>query len=52
MIKKLLPFLVVAAFVAGPVAAPVFAGSGDVKKCEKIKDPKAKAACEKKATTK
>jgi len=50
MLKKIVPVLVLAAFVAGPVAAPAFAA--DDKKaaaCEKIKDKAKKAECLKKA---
>jgi len=50
MLKKIVPVLVLAAFVAGPVAALAFAA--DDKKaaaCEKIKDKAKKAECLKKA---
>jgi Ni/Co efflux regulator RcnB len=53
MIKKIIPVLVLAAFVAGPVAAPAFA-AGDKKAaaCEKIKDKAKKEECLKKAKMK
>jgi len=52
MLKKVLPFVVLAAFIGGPVMAPAMAGDDAAKKCEKIKDAKAKAECLKKAGVK
>jgi len=50
MLKKIVPVLVLAAFVAGPVAAPVAFAAGDKKvDCSKIKDKAKKEACMKKA---
>jgi hypothetical protein len=46
MIRKILPVLLLSAFVAAPVAAPAFAAGDQAKaKCEKIKDAKLKAQC-------
>jgi hypothetical protein len=46
MIRKVLPVLLLSAFVAAPVAAPAFAAGDQAKaKCEKIKDAKLKAQC-------
>jgi hypothetical protein len=53
MLKKIVPVLVLAAFVAGPVAAPAFAaGDKAAAACEKIKDKAKKAECLKKAKMK
>jgi len=52
MIRKILPVLMLSAFVAAPVAAPAFAaGDGAKAKCEKIKDAKLKAQCMKDVST-
>lgn len=46
MLRKVIPVLMLAAFVAAPVAAPAFAaGDKAMAKCEKIKDAKLKAQC-------
>ncbi len=46
MLKKVLPVLFLAAFIAAPVASPALAkGDKAAAKCEKIKDAKKKAEC-------
>lgn len=46
MLRKIIPVLMLSAFVAAPVAAPAFAaGDKAMAKCEKIKDAKLKAQC-------
>lgn len=57
MLKKIIPILVLAAFVSAPVAAPAFA-AGDKKMdkataaCAKIKNEAKKAKCLEKAKAK
>lgn len=46
MIRKVVPVLFLAAFIAGPVAAPATAAGNKAQaKCEKIQDAKLKAQC-------
>jgi hypothetical protein len=46
MIKKVLPVLVLSAFIAAPLAVPAQAGATKAEvKCEKIKDVKLKNQC-------
>jgi len=57
MMKKIVPFVVLAAFLAAPVATPAFA-AGDKKadkavaQCQKIKNEAKKAKCLEKAKAK
>ncbi len=48
MLKKVLPVLIIASFIAGPA----FAASDAAKKCAKITDKAKKEACLKKAKAK
>ncbi|HEY5700599.1 MAG TPA: hypothetical protein VIT83_00750 [Gammaproteobacteria bacterium] len=53
MIRRILPILIVSAFVAGPIASPAMAAgekSTNTSKCEKIKDMKLKAQCLRQST--
>ena len=46
MIRKIVPVVLLSAFMAAPVAAPALAaGDKAMAKCEKIKDAKLKAQC-------
>ena len=46
MIRKVMPVVLLAAFISGPMVAPAYAaGDKATAKCEQIKDAKLKAQC-------
>jgi Ni/Co efflux regulator RcnB len=51
MIRRILPVLILSAFIAGPIATPATAADDKTaNKCEKIKDMKLKAQCLRQST--